>query len=138
MRTISRSCLVLLAALHALPAAAQGTGDIASAAGSAVDALASSAKDKLLVKDMLGAEVKGPDGKTIGTVENLVVLPGGRIVAAIVATDAKDTGRIPVPFSAVKIARAGGKLGFELPVGLSELKGMKEVQALAGAVPGLD
>lgn len=138
MRTVLQFCLALLAAVCALPAAAQGTGDIASAAKSAADELASGAKDKLLVKDMLGADVTGPGGEKIGTVENLVVVPGGRVVAAIVATDAEDTGRIPVPFSVVKMAQAGGKLGLELPVGLSKLQGMKEVQALAGAVPGLD
>ena len=73
----------------------------------------------------------------MGTVENFVVIPGGRIVAAIIATDAKDTGGIPVPFSLVTVTHTGGKLGLTLPVGLSELKGMKEIQALAAAIPGM-
>jgi hypothetical protein len=116
---------------------AQTPSDVTSAAKSAAETLTSVAQDKLLVKDMLGADVSGPGGKTMGTVENFVVIPGGRIVAAIIATDAKDTGRIPVPFSLVKVTHTAGKLGLTLPVGLSEMKGMKEIQTLAAAIPGM-
>jgi hypothetical protein len=68
--------------------------------------------------------------------QNFVVIPGGRVVAAIVATDVKGTGRIPVPFSMVKVPHTAGKLGLTLPVGLSELKNIKEIQTLA-AMPGM-
>jgi hypothetical protein len=53
-----------------------------------------------------------------------------------VATDAKGTGRIPVPFSMVKVPHTADKLGLTLPVGLSELKNVKEIQTLA-AMPGM-
>lgn len=112
-------------------------GDIASAAKSAAQTLTSNAKDKLLVKDLLGAPVHGPNGSAIGTVEDLVVLPGGRVVAAIVSTKSKSTGRIPVPFAVVKLSRTSGKLELNLPVQVSELTGMKEVQELKSAIPGM-
>lgn len=141
MRPAISTTLALLAAAliqdAPLPAeAAEPTtsGGIASAAKSAAGALASAGKDKLLVKDMLGAEVTGPGGETIGTVENLAVIPGGRVVAALLSTRSKDTGRIAVPFSAVKISRGAGKLGLGLPMSLSKLKSMDKVQALTKAV----
>jgi hypothetical protein len=110
--------------------------DVTSAAKSAAETLTSAAQDKLPVKDILGADVSRPGGKTIETVENFVVIPGGRVVAAIMATDAKGTGRIPVPLSMVKVPHTAGKLGLTLPVGLSKLKNMKEIQTLA-AMPGM-
>ncbi|UEM18583.1 hypothetical protein JL100_015810 [Skermanella mucosa] len=143
MRAILLPALILVAAsMQTTPAMAQTTGaqtmtDVTSAAKSAAKTLGSAAQDKLLVRDMLGAGVSGPGGKTVGTVEDLVAIPGGRIVAAIIATDAADMGRIPVPFTMVKVSRTAGKLGLDLPVGLSELKNMKEIQALAAATPGV-
>lgn len=135
---------VALVALASGPGAlAQGSGgsplgDLASAAGDAVKALQSAAKDSLLVKDILGAEVTDPRGGTVGHIENLVVIPGGRVVAAIVAIKDKGMGRIPVPFAAVKLQRKAGKLGVALPATLSEMKGMKEVQALTQALPSVN
>lgn len=112
-------------------------GDVASAANSAVQALTSAAKDKVLVKDLLGASVTVPGGDTVGTVENLVVLPGGRVIAAIIATKSSQTGRIPVPFASVKLSQASGKIGVMLPASVSELNGMTEVQKLKGLIPGM-
>ncbi len=89
------------------------------------------------MRDLLGTNVTGPGGSTIGTVADLVVIPGGRIIAAIISTKDKKTGRIPVPFSIVKVSNTAGKLGLALPVSVSELKGMKEIQSLAQAVPGV-
>ncbi|WP_230533399.1 PRC-barrel domain-containing protein [Microvirga roseola] len=141
--------LMVATTMGSQPATAQGTpnpaqaaqqlmpGDVASAAKSAADTLTSSAKDSLLVKDLLGAQVSGPGGDTVGTVDNLVAVPGGRIVAAILVPQGQGGDRIPVPFSIVKVAKTSGKLGITLPVSLSELKGMKEVQQLVSAVPGL-
>jgi hypothetical protein len=110
--------------------------EIASAATDAAEALKNAAKDKVLVKDLLGTTINGPDGKAIGTVENLVVIPGGRVVAAILATGGK-TGRIPVPFTAVKISKSAGQLEARLPMSLTELRNMKEVQQLGDVLPGL-
>lgn len=138
MRASFVPALILAAAsLQTAPATAQTMTDVTSAAKSAAKTLGSAAQDKLLVRDMLGAGVSGPNGKTVGTVDDLVAIPGGRIVAAIIATDAADMGRIPVPFSMVKVSRTAGKLGFALPAELSELKNMKEIQALAAATPGV-
>ncbi|MFC4173565.1 PRC-barrel domain-containing protein [Microvirga sp. GCM10011540] len=147
MRSFIAGSLLIIAAVT--PAAAQNVpapaqaaqqmmpGDVASAAASAAQTLTSSAKDRLLVKDLLGAQVTGPGGGTVGTVEDLVVIPGGRVVAAIISTKDKNTGRIPVPFAAVKLSRTSGKIAMSLPVALSDLKNMKEVQQLSKAVPGV-
>ncbi|NDV89278.1 hypothetical protein GTW51_21690 [Aurantimonas aggregata] len=112
-------------------------GDVASSANSAAQALTSAARDKLLVKDLLGASVKVPGGDTVGTVENLVVVPGGRVVAAIIATQSSETGRIPIPFASVKLSQASGKISMMLPASVSELTGTKEVQKLRDLVPGM-
>lgn len=44
------------------------------------------------MKDLLGANVTGPDGSTVGIVENLAEIPGGRVVTAIISTTPKNTG----------------------------------------------
>lgn len=125
--------------LAALPAAAQSNGsgspDLASAAKEAATALSDSAKDSLLVRDLLGATVTAPGGEKSGTVEDLVVVPGGRIVAALVKTGS-DGERIPVPFSAVKVTRSASKLSLELPESIEALKKDSAVDALAKAIPG--
>ncbi|MDX1655464.1 MAG: PRC-barrel domain-containing protein [Candidatus Competibacteraceae bacterium] len=105
-------------------------GDLTAAAQEAVKTLASAAKDRILIRDIFSAEIKGPQGQTVGTVENLAVIPGGQIVAALVETAQGRT--IAVPFKAVKVARAAGKLALSLPVGLSELEGMEALQSLTG------
>ncbi len=133
--------LIMVGAHFAGPVAAQSSGppgDLASAAQNAIQALPSAAKDKLLVKDLLGAKVVGPGGNPVGTVEDLVVVPGGRVVAAIISTKAKGAGRIPVPFSAVKLSRTAGTLGLTLPVEVSKLRAMKEIQSLADQLPGVN
>ncbi len=111
-------------------------GDVASAAAKAAQVLRSVAKDKLLVRDLLGAPVSEPGGGKVGTVADLVVIPGGRVVAALISTKDKNMGRIPVPFSAAKVTHTAGKLGMTLPVSLSDLKRMKEVQSLTQVIPG--
>lgn len=119
------------------PLSQMAPGDVASATTEALHTLGSAAKDKLLVRDLIGAKVTGPSASPLGTVEDLVVIPGGRVVAAIISPNAKDLGRVPVPFSVTKISHYAGKLELTLPVSLSELKGMKEVQSLAQALPGV-
>lgn len=37
----------------------------------------------------------------------------------------------------MKVSHTAGKLGLTLPVGLSELQGMKEIQSLAKQLPGI-
>jgi hypothetical protein len=110
---------------------------VASAASDAVSALGSAAKDKLLVRDLLGASVTGPDGSDAGTIEDLVVIPGGRVVAAIVKAKSADGERVPIPFAVAKMSRSAGKLGISLPVGLSQIRDMSQTRALAKQVPGL-
>jgi len=143
--TRTAACLVALS-LGSVPAFAQNSGsqmlsqlapaDVASAATEAAKALGSAAQDKLLVRDLLGAPVSGPGGGTVGTIADLVVIPGGRVVAAIIAARDKEIGRIPVPFSVAKISHTTGKLGLTLPISLSDLRGLKEIESLAEAIPG--
>lgn len=127
------------------PALAQSSGssgiaqsDVASAAKNVLDSLPSAAQDKLLVRDLLGAKVTGPDGSELGTVENFAVIPGGRIIAAIVSAKGSGKGRVPVPFSVIKVSQSAGKLDLTVPVSLSELQGIKEVKSLAKKLPGVE
>lgn len=102
----------------------------ASSIASAAQTLVEQAEDRILVRDMLGKEIKGSDGETIGTVENLAVVPGGRIVAAIV--DTGQDSRIALPFAAVKLA--GSASALEVPVPASELTGMSALRSLADSL----
>jgi sporulation protein YlmC with PRC-barrel domain len=118
-------------ALVAAPAVAQdlpSPGDLtgSSAIASAAQSLLDQTEERLLVRDLLGKELKGADGEVVGTVENLAVAPGGRVIAAIVSTEDM---RIAVPFGAVKLAAAGS--GLEATVPASELTSMSELQSLA-------
>ena len=124
--------LILVLLLAANPAHAQSLGDVAGAAKEAADTLKSAAENKLLVADMLGAEVTGPGGEAIGTVENLAVVPGGKLVAAVIALEGGD--KLPVPYQMVKVSRAQEKLGVTLPVSLKDLRGDEAVKALAEAL----
>lgn len=125
-----------LALLFATPvpfaAHAQSPGDLAGATKEAADTLKQAAADKLLVADMLGAEVTSPGGERLGTVENLVVVPGGKLVAAILALEGGE--KLPVPYRMVKVSRAQEKLGVSLPVTLDDLRGDEAVEALAKAL----
>ena len=115
-------------------AASVASGDLAGAASEAADAIEGAAEAKLLIADMIGAQVKGPDGATLGTVENLVVVPGGTLVAAILAVQGTDGEHLPVPYRLVKVSGAADALGVSVPVGLEELRANEAVAALASAL----
>ena len=127
LRALTLALLVTPTYAHA-----QSLGDLAGAAKEAADTLKQAAADKLLVADMLGAEVTGPGGERLGTVENLAVVPGGKLVAAIIALEGGD--KLPVPYRMVKVSRAQQKLGVTLPVSLEDLRGDEAVKALASAL----
>lgn len=138
--------LAVLTAVCAAPASAQNLpnsgsqgmpGGLGAAASQAAQALGSAAKDKMMIKDLLGAQVTGPGGQVIGTVDNLAVVPGGRIVAALISTKDKNTGRLAVPFAAAKLSATAGKMGLQLPMTLSELQSNKDIQALTQTVTGM-
>ena len=123
-------------AFVAAPACAQNTGMLpesltsASSIASAAKTLQQAAQDKLLVRDLLGTQITGANGDTLGTVENFAVIPGGRIVAAIVSTGSGTM--IAVPFTALKVANTGQQLQTTVPA--SELTGMSELQSLADSL----
>ena len=122
----------LALALLPVPVVAQdlpSPGDLTSASSiaSAAQTLAGQAGDRVLVRDLLGKELKGADGNTVGTVEDLAVIPGGRVIAAIVSTG--EGSRIAVPFAAVKLAGSASELQVSVPA--SELTGLTELQSLA-------
>lgn len=122
-------------ALAAGPTAAQDGGVLpdnltnASAIASAANSLAGAAQDKLLIRDLLGKQITGSDGNRLGTVENFAVIPGGRIVAAIVSTGGGTT--IAVPYTALKVTRAAQQAQLQTTVPASELTGMSELKSLA-------
>lgn len=80
--------------------------------GDVIQALRSAAKDKLLVKDLLGVRVTDPGESTIGTVKDFVLILGGRIVAATISTMDKKAGHIPVPLSVAKVGIPLGSSGW--------------------------
>ena len=142
-----RPALILAAALALpLPATAaeplQGIPDpqaIGDIAGDATKTLSEKARQKVLVRGMLGSEITGPGGGTIGTLDNLVIVPGGQVVAAIVKPE--DGEPLALPYQALKVsaaASAGKAAGVSLPVGLEELRGMQSVKDLTAAALGKD
>ena len=152
----------LLALAAPLPALAQ-LDDISGAAEEAASQLSDAAADKLLLADMIGLEITGPNGDTVGTVEDLVAVPGGKLVAAVIrlgpANDAEveddeppadgssdgsdaasadgagDDGDefIVVPYRVLKIDTAAEALGVSLPVPVEELQG-PAMEALSDAL----
>lgn len=112
----------------ALPDAVE---DLASRDGIAAAAskLAGEGKDRLLLTNMLDEKIKGSDGETIGTVKDFAVIPGGRVIAAIVETD--DGMRIAIPYGAVKVAVSADALGLEVPVNSSDIQSLSELESLA-------
>jgi sporulation protein YlmC with PRC-barrel domain len=126
--------LALPLALLALPAGAQSLPDpaaVTEGAAALVSELGDMAADHLLIADMLGAEVIGADGTAIGTVENFVAIPGGRLVAAVIAR--MDGGRIALPWDAVKAGVAAGE-AIELPMTEAELDGAEALRDLTEAL----
>lgn len=113
-------------------ASSVATGDLTGAASEAVDALKGADEARLLIADLIGAEVTGPGGQVLGTIEDLVAVPGGTLVAAILAVEGGE--RLPVPYQLVEASRGADALGVSLPVGLEELRADETVAALASAL----
>ena len=113
-----------------LPGEIADSEAMASAARSILDA----GIDKILIADLVGATIEGPEGEALGTVENLVAVPGGRLVAALMTLE--DGTRIAVPYQALKVQGAAETLEAALPVGADELSGMDELTDLAAALGG--
>lgn len=110
-------------------------GDAAQEAADRLD----DAKDRLLASEMIGRKVTGPDGDELGEVEDLVVAPGGQVVAVLVKPDEGD--RVALPYRALKVsaaASASEEMGLSLPVDLDEARGIDGMQALTDAVTGED
>ena len=113
-------------------AKAAASGDLSSAATAAAEALKGAAEAKLLIADLIGADVTGPDDRKLGTVDDLVAVPGGRIVAAVLSVEGGE--RLPVPFGLVKVANAADASGVSLPVTLDELRADEAIRTLADAL----
>ena len=113
-------------------AQAAASGDLSSAATGAAEALKGAAEAKLLIADLIGADVTGPDDRKLGTVDDLVAVPGGRIVAVVLSIEGGE--RLPVPFELVKVARAADAAGVSLPVTLDELRADEAIRTLADAL----
>lgn len=116
------------AAADGVPDAVDEIGS-ASELGDAAEKAVNEAEDSLLIKDLLGKEVKGVDGDTIGEIENFVVVPGGRIVAALVETD--DGTMLALPMAALKLAATADDAGIEVPVPASEVVDLDKLKESA-------
>lgn len=112
--------------LTSAAAFAQNAPDLSSAASEAVSMLKSAAKDRLLIADLLGSDVTGPSADKVGMVENLVAIPGGKIVAALIKPS-DDGSTVPVRFAAVKISQNSGNVSASLAQSLSDLRGSDAV-----------
>ncbi len=142
--------LALMMIVAPLPLAAQsGSGQgmvetltdpakIGDAAQKAADQFGQKAKSKLLASKMLGQEVTGPGGGTVGTLQDLVVVPGGQVIAVLVKPS--DGGQpVALPYQAMKVSAASsaaGKAGLSLPVSLEDARAIQGMQALTKAVTG--
>lgn len=116
-----------------VPALGPALGDVAEAARD----LAGRVADHVLVADMLGRDVIGPDGEALGTLGDLVVLPGGNLVAAVVDLGDGDGegggGRIALPWDAAKAGvRAGEPV--EVPFTRAEIEGDAALRDLSAAL----
>ncbi len=135
---------ILLAFAIGLPAAAQDGGatmpnavtDV-SELPDAARALAGMAEDKLLVADLLGMELTGRDGAVIGTVTDFVVIPGGRLIAAVLSggegDDGDGSGRIVVPFAAIKLNQGADRV-MGLTLTAEEVRGPEDLRSLSSTL----
>ena len=98
--------------------------------GAAADRIAQAAEDPILIRDLLGQEIAGADGTAIGTIEDMAVIPGGRIVAAIVTVDGT---RIAIPYAALKLDTAAD-VAAEVGFTADELKGSEALTSLANTL----
>lgn len=125
---------IAVATTLALPVAAQDLPDLDAVASQATDLateVAEAAADRVLVADMLGRDVIGPDGAVLGTLDDLVVLPGGNLVAAVIA---RPEGRpVALPWDAAKAGVAAGE-PVEIPFTGAELDGAQALRDLTDAL----
>ncbi|CUH33554.1 PRC-barrel domain protein [Jannaschia seosinensis] len=118
-----------------MPASAQSLPDRQDVLSSATDVaseIADAAEDRLLIADILGREMIGADGNSIGTVENFVVLPGGNLVAAVIAR--KDGSRIALPWKAVQAGLAVEGSDITLPMSGEEIDGSEPLRKLTDSL----
>ena len=129
-------CLCLMAPVASAQDLLDLPDEIAGSEGmaQAAQAIADAGVDKLLIADLVGSTLEGPGGEALGTVENLVAVPGGRLVAALVSLE--DGTRIAVPYAALKVAGAAGTARATVPMTAEELRGMTELQDLATQLGG--
>ncbi|WP_372426064.1 PRC-barrel domain-containing protein [Salinarimonas chemoclinalis] len=135
-RLLLAALLAGAAPLAAAPTLAQDAmplEDLGGAISDAASALEDAGEDALLVRDLLGMELTDPSGETAGTVRDFVVVPGGRLVAALVETP--DGARVPVPFAAIKLADRGETARATLSRPLSEVTASDGFEALEEAMP---
>lgn len=134
MRAACAIAAGLTAALGA-PAGAQ-LMDLSEAASEAVSALEEAAQDAVLVGDLIGAEATGPAGERVGSVSNLVALPGGTLIAALIAPD-EGGEPLVVPFKALKLSMKADAAGVTLPESPEALRGTEAATRLSQALGGL-
>lgn len=104
----------------------------AASIASAAQTLHKAGMDKLLVKDLIGKTLTGAEGDTIGTIENFAVIPGGRIIAALISLG--DGTMIAVPYAAIQVANAAGVAAPNVPISASDIQGMSELRSLASSL----
>lgn len=130
-----KSCLSVAfgLAVAATAAHAQAPSEVASAVTEAASQLKSRGKDKIMISKVLGSQVKGPSGQTYGTVDDLVIIPGGRVVAALIKpSDGGDI--VPIPYTALKLGSASAKGNVVISQSLDEIRDSQATEELRAAL----
>jgi hypothetical protein len=81
--------------------------------------------DEYLAKDhLIGVKVKGPDGKIIGDIEDLIVTDGNTVIGIVMGTGGflgMGEKKVGVSLSALKFDETGGALSVSLPEATPEV-----------------
>lgn len=112
---------VALALAPSAPMAQDGAApsDALGAVSDAATALREAATEKILVGDMHGQPLTGPSGEKVGTVRDLAVVPGGRLVAVVV--ELSDGERVALPYQTRAVSSAAEALDLSVPVDTREI-----------------
>lgn len=127
------ACAFALAYASAGPVLAQdktSPDDFAQTAGDAVATLRDAATEKVLIRDLLGQDVTGPSGRSLGTVENFAMIPGGRLVAIVLQLT--DGDRVALPYQVLTVSTAAETLELSVPMDTTAILNDARVDELSG------
>lgn len=141
MHKLALAVVLLLCGALALPALAQKKEERKEGAKVAIPKdtffRGQTASQYLARERLIGAKVVGKDGQALGTIDDLILGPGGQVegvmvgVGGMIGVGAKQVG---VQFRALKIGTANGKVTVALPLATKEM--LDAVGAYQRPTPG--